>query len=94
MLVQQSRTSQVSCHHLEMVLQAQELAPSGIMLVILSQKYNIYKAKQSKDLKIWHLKGSGQDLKSTLKLKYSPVTYLCSLFCTLTCTIIVSKAWG
>ena len=31
---------------LEMVLQAQELAPSGIMLVILSRKYNIYKAKQ------------------------------------------------
>ena len=29
-----------------MVLQAQELAPSGIMLIILSQKYNIYKAKQ------------------------------------------------
>ena len=33
----------------EMVLRAQELAPSGIMLVILSQKKcNIYKA--SKDL--------------------------------------------
>ena len=30
----------------EMVLQAQELAPSGIMLVILSRKCNIYKAKQ------------------------------------------------
>ena len=47
---------------------------------------------QSKNLQIWHLKGSGQDLKSTLKLN-SPVTYLCSLFCTLTCTSIVSKAW-
>ena len=35
---------------LEMVLRAQELAPSGIMLVILSRKCNIYKAKQSKDL--------------------------------------------
>ena len=31
---------------LEMVLLAQELAPSGIMLIILSQKCNIYKAKQ------------------------------------------------
>ena len=32
----------------EMVLRAQELAPSGIMLIILSQKKknNIYKAKQ------------------------------------------------
>ena len=30
----------------EMVLRAQELAPSGIMLIILSQKCNIYKAKQ------------------------------------------------
>ena len=29
-----------------MVLRAQELAPSGIMLIILSQKCNIYKAKQ------------------------------------------------
>ena len=35
---------------LVMVLRAQELAPSGIMLVILSQKCNIYKAKQSKNL--------------------------------------------
>ena len=35
---------------LEMVLRAQELAPSGIMPIILSRKCNIYKAKQSKDL--------------------------------------------
>ena len=54
---------------LEMVLRAQELAPSGIMPVILSRKCNIYKVKQSKILKIWQLKGSGQDLKSTLKIK-------------------------
>ena len=45
----------------EMVLRAQELAPSGIMLIILSQ--NAIFTKQSKDFKIWHLKGSGQDLK-------------------------------
>ena len=44
-----------------MVLQAQELAPSGIMLVILSQKNAIF-TKQNKDFKIWHLKGSDQDL--------------------------------
>ena len=31
----------------KMVLQAQELAPSGIMLVILSLNASIYKAKQS-----------------------------------------------
>ena len=50
----------------KMVLQAQELAPSGIMLVILSQKNaSIY--KQSKDFEFWHLKGSGQDLKILLK---------------------------
>ena len=48
-----------------MVLRAQELAPSGIMLIILSQKKkkNAIFTKQSKDLEIWHLKGSGQDLK-------------------------------
>ena len=47
----------------EMVLRAQELAPSGIMLIILSQKNAIF-TKQSKDFKkIWHLKGSDQDLK-------------------------------
>ena len=64
----------------KMVLRAQELAPSGIMLVILSQKNaSIY--KQSKAFKFWDLKGSGQDLKILLKkVKYPPVTYLCSLF--------------
>ena len=46
----------------EMVLRAQELAPSGIMLVILSLKASIYKAKLSN---FWHLKGSGQALKTT-----------------------------
>ena len=50
-----------------MVLRAQELAPSGIMLVILS--LNAIFTKQSKDLKFWHLKGSGQDLKNLLKIK-------------------------
>ena len=44
-----------------MALQAQELAPSGIMLVILSLKASIY----SKAFKLWHLKGSGQALKTT-----------------------------
>ena len=64
----------------KIVLRAQELAPSGIMLVILSQKNaSIY--KQSKAFEFWHLKGSGQDLKILLKkVKYPPVTYLCSLF--------------
>ena len=45
---------------LEMVLQAQELAPSGIMLIILSpkkKKCNIYKAKQDLEIlapkKVW-----------------------------------------
>ena len=43
-----------------MVLRAQELAPSGIMLVILSQKNaSIY--KQSKAFEFWHLKESGQN---------------------------------
>ena len=51
----------------EMVLQVQELAPSGIMLVILSLKASIY--KQSKAFELWHLKGSGQDLKFLLKSK-------------------------
>ena len=51
----------------EMVLRAQELAPSGIMLVILSLKASIY--KQSKAFKLWHLKGSGQALKKLLKSK-------------------------
>ena len=51
----------------EMVLRAQELAPSGIMLIILSQ--NAIFTKQSKDLEFWHLKGSGQDLKKYLKIK-------------------------
>ena len=51
----------------EMVLQAQELAPRGIMLIILSQKCKYLQAKQSKDFEIWHLKGSGQDLKILLK---------------------------
>ena len=50
-----------------MVLQAQELAPSGIMLVILSLKCKYY--KQSEALEFWHLKGSGQDLKILLKSK-------------------------
>ena len=48
-----------------MVLRAQELAPSGIMLVILAENASIY--QQSKDFEIWHLKGSGQDLKILLK---------------------------
>ena len=50
-----------------MVLRTQELAPSGIMLIILSQKWKYLQAEQSKDFKIWHLKGSGQDLKILLK---------------------------
>ena len=49
----------------KMVLRAQELAPSGIMLVILSLKCKYLQAKQS--FKFWHLKGSGQDLKILLK---------------------------
>ena len=49
-----------------MVLRAQELAPSGIMLVILSLNASIY--KQSFQT-FWHLKGSGQDLKILLKSK-------------------------
>ena len=40
----------------EMALRAQELAPSGIMLVILSLKAS---------MNFWHLKGSGQALKTT-----------------------------
>ena len=77
----------------KMVLRAQELAPSGIMLIILSLNASIY--KQSKASNFWYQKGSGQDLKILLKSKkkYPPVTYLCSLFCTLKCTIIVPKAW-
>ena len=50
----------------EMVLQAQELAPSGIMLVILSLNASIY--KQNRAFNFWHLKGSGQDLKNYLKV--------------------------
>ena len=49
----------------KMVLQAQKLAPSGIMLIILSLSASIY--KQSKAFEFWHLKGSGQDLKILLK---------------------------
>ena len=45
----------------EMALQAQELAPSGIMLIILSLKASIY----SNFFNFWHLKGSGQALKTT-----------------------------
>ena len=48
----------------KMVLQAQELAPSGIMLVILSLKMQLF---TSKAFEFWHLKGSGQDLKILLK---------------------------
>ena len=47
----------------KMVLRAQELAPSGIMLIILSLNASIY--KQSKLLNFWHLKGSGQAVKKT-----------------------------
>ena len=50
-----------------MVLQAQELAPSGIMLIILSLNASIY--KQGKAFELWYLKGSGQDLKNLLKSK-------------------------
>ena len=57
----------------EMVLRAQELAPSGIMLVILSLNASIY--KQSKAANFWHVKGSGQDLKSYLKVNI-PTCYL------------------
>ena len=53
----------------KMVLRAQELAPSGIMLVILNLNAGIY--KQSKAFKLWHLKGFGQDLKNYLKAKYT-----------------------
>ena len=45
----------------KMVLRAQELAPSGIMLIILSLKCKYLQAKQS--FEFWHVKGSGQDLK-------------------------------
>ena len=51
----------------KMVLRAQELAPSGIMLIILSLNASIY--KQSKASNFWHQKGSGQDLKILLKSK-------------------------
>ena len=44
-----------------MALQAQELAPSGIMFIILSLKASIY----SKFLNFWHLKESGHALKTT-----------------------------
>ena len=50
----------------EMVLRAQELAPSGIMLVILSLNASIY--KQSKAFELLALKGSGQALKNYLKV--------------------------
>ena len=40
----------------KMVLRAQELAPSGIMLVILSLKMQLF---TSKAFKFWHLEGSG-----------------------------------
>ena len=49
----------------KMVLQAQELAPSGIMLVILSLNASIYK----QSFQILAPKGSGQDLKILLKSK-------------------------
>ena len=45
----------------EMVLQEQKLAPSGIMLIILSLKASIYRKLSN----FWHLKGSGQALKTT-----------------------------
>ena len=61
----------------EMVLRAQELAPSGIMLIILSQKCMYL---QSKDFEIWHLKGSGQDLKILLKSKSKILTCNLPLF--------------
>ena len=51
----------------EMVLQTQELAPSGIMLVILSLK-QVFTSK-AKLSNFWHLKGSGQALKNYLKVK-------------------------
>ena len=51
----------------EMVLQALELAPSGIMLIILSLKASIY--KQSKAFKLLAPKRSGQALKKLLKSK-------------------------
>ena len=35
----------------------------AMTLIILSQKCKYLQAKQSKDFEIWHLKGSGQDLK-------------------------------
>ena len=81
----------------KMVLRAQELAPSGIMLVILSLNASIYKQSfQTFGTK----KGLVKTLTFYLKVKkktknkiYPPVTYLCSLFCKLTCTIIVPKAW-
>ena len=52
----------------KMVLQAQELAPSGIMLIILSLNASIYKQNKAKLLNFWQLKGSGQDLKNYLKV--------------------------
>ena len=73
----------------KMVLRAQELAPSGIMLVILSLNASIY--KQSFQI-LAPKKGLVKTLKFYLKVKNPPVTYLCSLFCTLKCTIIVPKA--
>ena len=51
----------------KMVLRAQELAPSGIMLTILSLM-QVFTSK-AKLLNFWHLKGSGQDLKILLKSK-------------------------
>ena len=47
----------------EMALRAQELAPSEIMLVILSLKQEF--TSKAKLLDFWDLKGSGQALKTT-----------------------------
>ena len=48
-------------------LRAQELAPSGIMLIILSLKQVL--TSKVKLSNFWHLKGSGQALKNYLKVK-------------------------
>ena len=59
-----------------MALRAQELAPSGIMPVILSLEASIY----STAFKLLASKRVWSSTQNYLKVKYPPVTYLCSLF--------------
>ena len=75
----------------EMVLRVQELAPSGIMLIILSLKASIY--KQSKVFQFFGTKkGLVKPLKNYLKVKIPTCNLPLFLILQLTCTIIVPKA--